>query len=123
MNELIVGQKYRAKRVRSGSSTRGYWQLVAVTDKVDRNEIAIFVRNNPIDLKDGQEFVLQELHSLKWGMKKNNNERWVPKCSVEATLQPIVSEFDDMGVDGDDTMADPWKGIDITADIDGELPF
>ena len=93
---------------------------MAVTDNVDRNEIPIFVRNNPIDLKDGQEFIIQEIHSLKWGYKKNNNDRWNPKCSIEATLQPIASEFDDMGIEDGEAASDPWKDIDI---LEGELPY
>ena len=120
MTELTVGQNYTAKKVIRGASAKGDWEMIAVRDYRDKNEIAIWARNRPSGVVEGQQFNVVAIHQVKWGFRKDKSERWQPSCTCEATVKPIVSEFDtditgQGGVNWEELKAsegdDPWADI------------
>ena len=119
MTELEVGQVYTARLVRSGSSPRGQWEVITVSDKRQKCDVAIFPRNIPTGVIEGGQFKLVEILKMKNGFRKDKNDRWQPSVTCDAILEPIESEFDTglTGVDDvnwDDLAAagdDPWADI------------
>lgn len=94
MNELKKGENYTARLVRSGTSSRGAWEIITTSDKKQKMDISVFPRNVPSGVKEGQKFNLVEICSVKNGMRKDKNDRWQPSVSIEAVVNPIESEFD-----------------------------
>ena len=123
MTELVEGQNYTAVKKFSGTSAKGDWEFVAISDKRGKNEIAIFTRNRPCGVEQNQKFNLKTIHSVKWGFKKDKNDRWQPHCSIEATIEPITSEFDtDITGAGDVNWSEMAAGDDPWADL-ADIPL
>ena len=120
MTQIEAGKNYTAKKALHGSSSKGEWEMLAVQDNRGKNEIAVWVRNKPSGVKEGQKFHIETIHDVKWGFRKDKNQRWQPSCSIEASVEPIESEFDTglagQGVDVDweemKNEGDPWADID-----------
>lgn len=113
MNKVEAGNIYTAAKQRSGETQRGAWELIAVTNERGKEEVTIFTRNIPSGVVEGQQFLVKEIHSATFRFRKDQNERWQPNISIEATVQPITSEF------GEDSSS-PWDSINAT---DGDLPW
>lgn len=94
MTQIEVGKNYTAKKAIRGASGKGEWELLAVQDNRGKNEIAVWVRNRPSGVKEGQKFNVKAIHDVKWGFRRDKSDRWQPSCSIEATVEPIVSEYD-----------------------------
>ena len=126
MTSVRQGGNCTAKRCRSGVSSKGPWELITFSDNNGRNEITIWVKNSPSGVTEGQQFHIDDIIEVKFGMKKNNNDRWQPQCSIDATVSAIASEFDDgLAGTGDVNWSelqgaeDPWANI----SPDEELPY
>lgn len=118
MTSVRQGGNFTAKRCRSGVSSRGAWELITFSDNNGRNEITIWVMNTPSGVKEGQQFHIDDIIEVKFGMKKNTNDRWQPQCSIDAVVTAIESEFDaGMSGAGDVNWQelgeadDPWANI------------
>lgn len=118
MTELVAGQVYTARLVRSGVSQRGAWEIVTVSDKKQKNDVAIFPRNIPTGVVEGGQFKLEQILSIKNGMRKDKTDHWQHNVSCEAVITPIASEFDTGLAGGGDVdwsdltdTGDPWADI------------
>lgn len=98
MIEIVKGQIYRAKRVRTGTSSMGDWMMVAVEDpKSSKREMPIWVQNIPCKISDGEQFKVLDITASKYSWKKDKQtDKWAPDISVKAIIKPISSEFSEM---------------------------
>jgi hypothetical protein len=126
MIEIKVGEVYTAKRARSGESTRGAWQFVAVKEvdkngKEGRKEITVWVENKPVSIDEGDTFRITKIHSLKFASRKDNAGNWYDEVNCSADIEPVMSAAGAVN-----------KGIDVyphssttfnQLEDDGELPF
>lgn len=118
MTVIEAGKNYVAKKQRIGTSSRGDWELIAVADGRDRNEIQIYANNRPSGVKEGQQFNVERIVQVRWGWRRDRNEKWQPTCSIDAIVHPIESEFD-TGLTGQSDINweemkdadDPWADI------------
>ena len=122
MTELVAGQVYTARLVRGGTSTRGAWEIITVSDKKQKNDVAIFTRNCPSGVVEGGQFKLETICSLKNGMRKDKTDHWQHNVSCECIVSPIASEFDTGLAGGGDVDWSELQGDDPWADI-AELPM
>ena len=105
MTELVKGEVYTAHLVRNGTSSRGAWEMITVTDERHKNDVVIFPRNCPSGVKEGKKFNLVEIVQIRNGMRKDKNDKWQHNVTCEAIVQPIESEFD-TGLAGQSDV--PW---------------
>ena len=119
MMHLEAGNVYTARMVRNGTSQRGAWEMITVSDKKQNNDITIFPRNIPTGIVEGSQFKLEEICSLKNGMRQTKEGKWLHNVTCEAIVSKIESEFDtglagQGGINWDEMAAagdDPWADI------------
>ena len=115
MVQIDVGQNYRAARKRSGTSARGDWELLRVTDKGGKQAITIWVTNQPCNVNEGDMFRVESIEEVKFGFRKDGGGFWKPDVNVNATVSKIESEFDNMDGVGEwpegKAPEDPWAGL------------
>ena len=129
-NKLIVGEIYRAERVRSGESARGPWELISLKDAKKQNEITIFPTNNPTGVTEKGQFRIKKIVSLTNGKKKDQNGNWGVNVTCEAEIEAITTDIPGFGADipGIEVDVDPaWTAADSTKtpwdDDDFSLPL
>ena len=120
---LEVGKIYTAHMVRSGTSSRGDWEMVKVVE--GRKEITIWPDNKPTGLTDGSEFEIEEISSVKYGARKRQNGTWQDDVSCTATLKAASTNSFDFNVDEIDDGELPWKmdGNPFGVPEDDQLPL
>lgn len=124
MNELTIGKQYKAFRHRTGSSRIGEWELITTFDDAGRNEITIYVNNRPSQVKEGKEFTLGMINSIRVGFKKDRNGNWKKAISIDADVLPpdiIIKRAVFNCEEGTETMSDDDPFIDIQADEDSSF--
>lgn len=117
------GKIYTAAMVRSGTSTRGDWEMVKVKDKT--KEITIWPDNKPTGLSDGDEFEVVEISGMKYGARKRQDGRWQDDVSCTATLKAASTNSFDFDVNNIDDGELPWKmdGNPFGIPEDDQLPL
>lgn len=113
--KITAGQIYKAKGVKSGTSSRGDWMMTHVADERGRNEITLFITNLPCNLAENQQFKVKCIDEVVLGVRRNKNPEkaeWYPSYTVNVQVEPIASEFPDL-----DMESDPW------GDAGGALPW
>ena len=88
MNELSFGKCYKAYRHRSGTSPKGNWELITSFDDAGRNQVTIFVKNQPSQINEGDTFKLGMIYSIRVGFKKDRNGAWEKVISLDADVFP-----------------------------------
>lgn len=103
MNRIEAGKVYTAARQRTGSTERGSWELLAVTDERGNNEIAVFVANRPSKVAEGGKFRIEKINSVSYGNKKDQSGNWRASISIDAVVTPVQSyeQFSNQADDGD----------------------
>lgn len=99
MLKLEKGNTYTASRVRSGSGSRGDWELVVIRPEGKaRQEITIFPTNVPCGVKEGDVFSVKEISAVSVKRSKNAEGVWSgDKTSVDAVIVPFsVDDLDEI---------------------------
>ena len=113
------GESYTAVRKRSGSSDKGDWELLSVTDTNGRNTIAVFVTNIPSGVNETERFRVDEIESVSMKRRKSDSGAWYTEVSVSASVTPVkgLDEYlkENPGTATDEEPEPPDEG--------GELPF
>lgn len=148
MVSVSKGKRLHGKDFRSGTSARGPWEMVHVTDEKGQNEVTIWFNNVPSGMTaSGGDFVVKEILEVKNGKRKSKTtDKWFPSVDFEIiaeVCQPDTT-FDDAVAAGDVTFedvgggfsvatagTDPWAEVttqermpwDETELDPGELPF
>ena len=113
MNRIEAGKVYKAVRFRSGTGKNGgAWELIVTQDERGYNELAVFAENIPCGVKEGENFRVEKISNVSFGMKKGQNDEWRPSVSVNAVVTP-VSSYDEYK----ERAGDDWNAE------DGECPF
>lgn len=102
--KLEVGGRYRASRVRWGTSEEyGKWELIAVYGKNHRQCITVFPTNIPSGVKEDTYFQLDEIVNVE--VRKQRDQKtglWKDdKTSITAFVSPcldIGGGTDDFGI-------------------------
>ena len=87
---LEKGNIYTAHMVRSGTSTRGDWEMVKVKDKT-------------------KEITIWQISGVKYGARKRQDGRWQDDVSMTAVLKKASTNSFDFDVDNIDDGELPWK--------------
>ena len=117
------GSIYTANMVRSGTSSRGDWEMVKVKDKT--KEITIWPDNRPTGLADGDEFEVVEITGVRFGARKRSDGGWRDDCSCTAILKKASTTGFDFNADNFEDGELPWKMDDspFSIDDDDKLPL
>lgn len=62
MVRISTGETYTAKRARSGSSSRGPWELIVIENGND--ELTLWVTNTPSGVTDGGQFRIKSIDNM-----------------------------------------------------------
>lgn len=89
MNKLKSGEVYTAVRQKSGTTRVGNWELLVTRDANGKNEIAVFVRNVPSTVREGDSFRIDRIHSVSSGFRKDTEDRWYPAIAVDADVSVV----------------------------------
>ncbi len=108
MTFLELNTPYAAYKHREGESNRGRWELISVVDPNRKNEITIFTDNIPCGVAEGTQFRITKFTSVRYGFKKDKNDKWQPQVTVNATVAPVHSEFEEL----DTSEPMPWGELD-----------
>ena len=102
MIKIKVGDVYKAHRVRTGTSAKGDWELVAVrAEGKERREVTLFIDNIPSGLKEGDTFRVRYIESFTVNAQKDQRGEWTKdKMSGEVNID-IVEKADPCDVDFD----------------------
>lgn len=112
------GKIYTATMVRSGTSSRGDWEMVKVKDK--NKEITIWPDNKPTGLSDGDEFEIVDITGVKYGARKRTDGRWQDDVSCTAILKQSSTSSFNFNVDSIDDGEMPWSMDDSPFSVDEE---
>lgn len=120
---LEKGGIYTTTTVRSGTSTRGDWEMVKVKEKM--KEITIWPDNRPTGLSDGDEFEIVEITGVKYGSRKRGDGKWWDDVSITAVLKKASTSSFDFNVDNIDDGELPWSMDDspFGLPVDEQLPL
>ncbi len=114
MIKIEKDQIYRAVRARAGTGERGPWALVAVADeKNEKRTVTIFQENVEAEMREGQQFKIKDIVSVKVGWKRDGRGAWTPDTTFSCVIEPIAYE----GALADEGPT-PWDDPDW-----GELPL
>ncbi|MDO5444013.1 MAG: hypothetical protein Q4F31_00140 [Eubacteriales bacterium] len=91
MNRIETGSIFTAVRQRTGTSSARDWELLLTQDERGHNDIALFVENRPSGVKEGGKFRVEKIHSVSYGMKKDQSGEWRPSISVNADVTAVES--------------------------------
>lgn len=106
MTVITPDEVYTAKRVRSGVTLKGPWELIVVVDERGKNEITLFPVNVPSRVEEGGRFRILEIRKVKAGFKKKDDGSWSPNTTADVLVEPIVTDVEGFEDDGD-----PWDSI------------
>lgn len=148
MVSITKGKRLFGKDFRSGTSARGPWEMVHVTDEKGQNEVTVWFNNCPTGMTaPGGAFIVKDIIEVKNGKRKSKTtDKWFQSVDFEivAEICPPDTSFDDAVASGDVTFedvgggftvatveSDPWSEVTTQermpwddADVDnGELPF
>lgn len=113
---IKVGEILTAKLVRRGTKDDKPWELIAVAaEGKDKKQITVWTENAPSDVKEGQEFIVQSISSIKYGARKIKDV-WHDDVSCNAVVKSVVRQPVVTG------LSIPMDGF-SEIDDDGELPF
>ena len=117
------GKIYSANMVRSGTSTRGDWEMVKVRDK--NREITIWPDNRPTGLVDGDEFEVVDITGVKFGARKRQDDKWYDECTMTGILKKASTSSFDFNVDNFEDGEIPWTMSDSPFGLppDDQLPL
>ena len=88
-NKIEKGVEITPKLFKKGSSSRGDWELFVTADERGNKEIAVFARNVPTGVKEGDHIKITEIISVNYSAKKDSNGNWRDQITVEANVEPI----------------------------------
>lgn len=111
MIRIEVGGVYEAKRVRSGTSSKGDWELIVVKPdkKGERREVTLYVDNCPSGIREGDKFRVRYIESVSVNGNKGSNGEWLhDKTSMTVNID-IVEKFDPCDVDSDLDMPEEFR--------------
>ena len=132
MNRLSVGNIYTASFAFSGSSSKGPYEIIRVTDDRGKDDITIFVNPSciPTNIMKGDRFRLNKVtevaHYWRKGQvwnkeKKQREEGWEERFDINADVKKLENDLPELNASefGDDDLggALPWE------DPDNELPL
>ena len=89
MNKLRSGEVYTAVKSRKGQSRMGNWELLLTTDERGKNDIAIFVRNLPSTVNEGDTFRIDRILSVSNGFRKGEDDKWQPAIAIDADVTVV----------------------------------
>ena len=89
MNKLKSGEVYTAIRQKSGSTRVGDWELLVTRDGNGHNDIAVFVRNVPSTIREGDSFRIDRIHSVSSGSKKDKDDQWRNSVAIDADVSLV----------------------------------
>lgn len=102
MIRIEVGGVYKAHRVRSGTSEKGDWELVAVrAEGKERREVTLFIDNLPSGIKEGDKFRVRYIEAFTVNAQKDARGEWRNDRTSAVVNIDIVEKADPCDVDFD----------------------
>ena len=89
MNKLQSGEVYTAVKAKSGKSRMGNWELLLTMDANGKNDIAIFVRNIPSTVNEGDTFRINKILSVSNGFRKGEEDKWTQAIAIDAEVSVV----------------------------------
>ena len=103
MVKIEKGGVYKAHRVRSGTSRKGDWELIAVKGLGDdRREITVYVENHPSHVREGDPFVVTDIVCVTVKAYQDEEGNWTRnKMYINAMVETAlpVNPVADLGYD------------------------
>lgn len=89
MNRITAGKIFTAARQRSGSGSKGKWELLVTQDEQGSNDITIFVGNMPSNVREGGQFRIERIISVSSSKRQDGEGRWYTNITVNADVSPV----------------------------------
>lgn len=89
MNRITAGKVFTAARQRSGSGSKGKWELLVTQDEQGSNDITIFVGNMPSNVREGGQFRIERIISVSSAKRQDGEGKWYTNITVNADVSPV----------------------------------
>lgn len=89
MITIKEGGVYKASKIMSGSTEKGDWELISVTDESGKNSVSLFAKNIPSGVSEGQNFRVERICSVTSKNKQDKNGVWRTNVSVDADIAQV----------------------------------
>lgn len=89
MNKLQTGENYTAVKAESGKSRIRDWEMLLTRDANGKNNIAIFVKNIPSHINEGDTFRLDKIISVSLGFRKGEGDKWEQAIAIDAEVTKV----------------------------------
>lgn len=102
MIRIDKGGIYTAHRVRSGTSSKGDWELIVVKGiGNDKREINLYIMNHPSRIREGEPFKVTEILAVQVNALKDDEGNWTKqKMSADVYVETAlpVDPVGDLGL-------------------------